>query len=234
MARRRPTWSTGAPSSAPAPAPEPEPAPAPAPALRKQRHPSLSGIVRDVKDTVDYTFHSYARAPQLGRAHRSALATVLRSNGPALFRALNGRRTPGGFTLSNLIQSDVEASDEELARRQRAQSGAAGATVVPGVAVGDAACWHTFRELLQPLLREVQGVDPADVLPRPVAAPLAPEADALPPALLARKLSLRSTQSPGAPGAAKTKSARLGCRPGVVAGAAVIHVELRAVRNIDG
>jgi hypothetical protein len=217
MARRRPSWSTGAPTAVQAAGA--------APVLRKQRHPSSSGV-RDAKDTEDFSFHTYARPPPLTRAHRSALADVLLAAQPGLFDALSDRRTADGFTLSNLMQSGLE-------HPERARDG-------PGVAVGDVGCWATFRELLFPLLREVQGVDPAGVRRRPARGMFDPEPGALAPQHLARELALASPTMAAAAGGAGAGAGGAG-----VAGAAagtrahetaseVRYVELRAVRNLGG
>ena len=215
MIRQRPSWSTGTPPVVPAGGA--------APVLRKQRHPSLSGV-RDVKDTEDFSFHTYVRLPPLTRAHRSALANVLLVAQPGLFDALSGRRTARGFTLSNLMQSGLE--HPEWTREG------------PGAAVGDVDCWATFRELLFPLLREVQGVDPAGVRRRPVRGMFDPEPDALAPQHLARELALASPAMAAAAGAGAGGAGVAGAAAGQARAHEAVdevrRVELRAVRNFGG
>merc|ERR1711865_260924 len=113
----------------------------PAGKLGKNADEDFGGVDNnDPKSSDDFAFLHYATLPKFGEKHKSLMSKTLTQE---LFDKLKDAKTPGGFTLSNAIQTGVETPHLGV-----------------GCTAGDEESFETFKELYYPVIKGWHNYDP--------------------------------------------------------------------------
>merc|ERR1711865_1008843 len=111
------------------------------PKLGKNADEDFGGVDNnDPKSSDNFAFLHYATLPKFGEKHKSLMSKTLTQE---LFDKLMDAKTPGGFTLSNAIQTGVETPHLGV-----------------GCTAGDEESFETFKELYYPVIKGWHNYDP--------------------------------------------------------------------------